>query len=188
VRWDTVAAWSGRTIHALAQWDLLSQSAAAAGSAPPFTEPPATGGLPPGPLAEVVEALTAHTGTPDRCFIGVWEGYGWLDRADPPWDGELALDQRTFLIRQGPIEGALGIGWAWPNGGFAQQPPTLIWPADRAWFVAGDVDLDSTYVGGSAALVMALLERPGLEVWPVEPGDDVSIGSDSINGNVRGSD
>jgi hypothetical protein len=181
VRWDAVAARSGRRLHALAQWDFLSRPTATASSAPPFVEPPATGGLPPEALAEVVKVLTAHTGTPDRYFIGVWEGYGWLDRADPSWDGELALDQRTFLIWQGPIEGASRIGWAWPNGGFAHQPPTLIWPADRAWFVAGDVDLDSTYVGGTAALITALLSHRGLEGWAVEPGDDVSIGSDAIN-------
>jgi hypothetical protein len=47
--------------------------------------------------------------------------------------------------------------------------------------VAGDVDLDSTYVGGTAVLITALLGHPGLEGWAVEPGDDVSIGSDAIN-------
>ena len=181
VRWDAVAAWSGRTIHAAAQWELLERPVGIADSAPPFNESPATGGLPPEPLAAVVEVLTAHTSTPDRCVIGVWEGYGWLDRADPTWDGELALDQRTFLIREGPIEDASRIGWAWPNGGFAQQPRALIWPADRAWFVAGDVDLDCTYVGGTATLATALIAHPDLEAWPVEPGDDVSIGSDRIN-------
>ena len=65
--------------------------------------------------------------------------------------------------------------------GFAQQPPALIWPADRAWFVAGDVDLDSTYVGGTAALITALLGHPGLEGWAVDATDDVSLGSDAIN-------
>ena len=55
-------------------------------------------------------------------------------------------------------------------------------PSDRAWFVAGDVDLDSTYIGGSAALVTAHLEQPGLEAWPVDASDRVSIDSDSFNG------
>jgi hypothetical protein len=181
VRWDAVAAWSGRTIHALAQWEFLERPVGIVASMPPFNEPPPTGGLPPASLARLLEVLTAHTGTPDHCFIGVWEGYGWLDRADPGWDRELALDQRTFLMRPGPIDGASGIGWAWPNDGFAQEPPTIIWPADRAWFVASDVDLDSTYVGGTSVLAAALIDHPDLEAWPVEPGDDVSIGSDAIN-------
>jgi hypothetical protein len=57
----------------------------------------------------------------------------------------------------------------------------LLWPADRAWFVAGDTDLDSTYVGGPAGLISALLADPDLEAWPVDAGDGVSYFSDTIN-------
>jgi hypothetical protein len=181
VRWEAVAAWSGRTIHALAQWEFLERPVGVPDPRPPFSEPPATGGLPPDELATLLDVLAAHTSTPERCYIGLWEGYGWLDPADPQWEVELPLDQRTYLVRQGPIDEASRVGWHWPGGGFSQEPPTLIWPADRAWFVASDVDLDSTYVGGTAGLVAALLGHPGLEGWAVEPGDDVSIGSDAIN-------
>ena len=61
------------------------------------------------------------------------------------------------------------------------EPPTLLWPADRAWFVASDPDLDSTYVGGSAVLIESLLHVAELEAWPVGPDDSVAIGSDVIN-------
>jgi hypothetical protein len=181
VRWEAVAAWSGRTIHALAQWELLERPVGVPDSGSPFAEAPATGGPPPGSLATLLDILAAHTSTPERCFIGLWEGYGWLDPADPQWEVELPLDQRTYRVRQGPIDEASRVGWHWPNGGFSQEPPTLIWPADRAWFVAGDVDLDSSYVGGTVALSTALLEHPDLEGWPVDPTDRVTIGSDSIN-------
>jgi hypothetical protein len=181
VRWDAVAAWSGRTIHALAQWEFLECPVGVPDSRTPFDEPPATGGPPPASLDALLDVIAAHTSTPERCFVGLWEGYGWLDRAVPPWDVELPLDQRTYLVRQGPIDEARRVGWQWPDGGFYQEPPTLIWPADRAWFVAGDVDLDSTYVGGTVALATALLEHPALEGWAVDPTDRVSIDSDAIN-------
>jgi hypothetical protein len=84
VRWDAVAAWSGRTIHALAQWELLSRPLGEARPGCPFGQPPADGGLPPEQLVELMNVLAAHTSTPDSCFIGVWEGYGWLDWAEPP--------------------------------------------------------------------------------------------------------
>jgi hypothetical protein len=181
VRWDAVAEWSGRTIHAHAQWEFLARPARVPVSRPPFAEPPPTGGLPPGSLAALLEVLAAHTDTPGHCRIGIWEGFGWLDRGEPDWEAELALDQRTYLVRQGTIDEARRVGWRWPNGGFSQEPPTLIWPADRAWFVAGDVDLDSTYIGGSVDLAAALLEHPSLEAWPIDPTDRVSIDSDTIN-------
>lgn len=171
VRWDAVAAWSGRTIHALAQWESLSRHLGDAGSGCPFVQPPATGGLPPQQLAILCDVLAGYTSTPNLCFIGVWEGYGWLEMADPSPASELRLEQRTFLVQQGPIEKAGHVGWRHPGGRFVPEPPTLCWPSDRAWFLAGDVDLDSTYIGGSAALVTALLAQPGIEAWPVDATD-----------------
>jgi hypothetical protein len=111
----------------------------------------------------------------------VWEGYGWL--ADSEWSGApaLVLDRRTFLVRSGPIGLALAVGPQGPGGPFVAAPPTLLRPADRAWFVASDPDLDSTYVGGSDVLIESLLELPELEAWAVEADDLVAIGSDAIN-------
>ena len=167
VRWATVATWAGREIHALAQWDLLSRPKAEPGAPAPFVAEPRTGGLPAGQLAALCALLRAHTATADQaaaadhCFIGVWEGYGWL--ADSEWSAApaLVLDQRTFLVRSGPLELALTLGFQVPAGPFVAEPPTLLWPADRAWFVASDPDLDSTYVGGSAVLIESLLHVRG---------------------------
>jgi hypothetical protein len=182
VRWDVVAAWSGRMIHALAQWEPLSRPIGEADPGCPFVQPPDTGGLPPQQLAALCGVLAAHTSTPDRCFIGEWEGYVWPEMADPSSASELRLDQRTFLVHQESIGTAGRIGWRDRGERFVQTPPTLIWPADRAWFVAGDVDLDSTYVGGSAEVVTLLIAEPDLEVWPVHATDRVTFDSDSING------
>ena len=187
VRWATVATWAGREIHALAQWDLLSRPKAEPGAPAPFVAEPRTGGLPAGQLAALCALLRAHTATADQaaaaddCFIGVWEGYGWL--ADSEWSAApgLVLDQRTFLVRSGPLALALTLGFQVPAGPFVAEPPTLLWPAGRGWFVASDPDLEATYVGGSAVLIEALLHVPELEAWPVGPDDLVAIGSDVIN-------
>jgi hypothetical protein len=181
VRWDAVAAWSGRTMHALAQWDPLSRPLHGTNGPPPFFEPPGTGGLPPERLATLCRVLAVHTSTPERCFAGMWEGYGSLDQVDASVP-ELRLDQRTFLVYEGPIETVGWIGRPDPAGASFRESPSLIWPVDRAWFVAGDVDLDSTYVGGRAALIAALIAAPGLEAWPISPTDRVTFDSDEING------
>jgi len=181
VRWDAVASWSGRTIHALAQWERISRPSGPAAPGRPFDREPRTGGLPPAQLGILCDRLARFTSTPQRCFAGVWEGYGWIEAAEPPLTRALRLDQREYLIVEGPLDVARRIGWRFPGGELAREPPTLLWPSDRAWFVAGDTDLDSTYVGGSADLISMLLTDPGLEAWPVEPGDDASSFSDVTN-------
>lgn len=94
---------------------------------------------------------------------------------------ELRLEQRAFLVAEGPIADATSVGWRHPDGPFQPEPPTLLWPADRTWFVASDPDLDSTYVGGSTSMIEALPATPGLEAWPIGSTDRVTFDSDTIN-------
>lgn len=82
---------------------------------------------------------------------------GWLATfADPAWE------QRA------------GLGWRadWP---FQGRTPNAIWPTEPhaapAWFVATDLDLDVTLVGGSAHLIGRLLAHPALEAERVRPTD-----------------
>jgi hypothetical protein len=180
VRWDAIAAWSGRTSHPLAEFVPLSRPAGEVASAAPFQRKPDLGGLPPVILEPLCELLAAHTQTPDQCYVGVWEGYGGLDLASPAL--RLRLPQRTHLVFGGPIAEVGRIGRTLPDGSRVREPPGIIWPADRAWFVASEVDLDSTFVGGSGRLMDALLADPKLESWPAQPTDRVTWDSDLING------
>lgn len=41
--------------------------------------------------------------------------------------------------------------------GLVVQTPLALWPEDRAWYLASEVDFDSTLIGGSRALVDDLL-------------------------------
>ncbi len=179
VRWESVAAWSGRSMHRLAQWDFLSVPVAASSREAPFAEAPDVGRLPKTVASTIVEVLVRHKRTPDDGFIGVWEGHAEPD-AEAMGPDVLDLDQRTFLVRHAPMSNAVEIGWR-GFGGFGSGSPTLLWPADRAWFVAGDVDLDSTYVGGTSDLIDDLLARSDLEAREVFPHDGVSLLSDEIN-------
>ncbi|HET9861587.1 MAG TPA: hypothetical protein VFQ19_17575 [Nocardioidaceae bacterium] len=51
--------------------------------------------------------------------------------------------------------------------------PNLIWPADHAWFVATEIDLPWTGIGGSTALIEDLFSAQDLDVEEVEPRDDL---------------
>jgi hypothetical protein len=71
-----------------------------------------------------------------------------------------------------------GMGWT----RFSTGPmPQLIWPSDRAWCVASEIDWDSTVVGGSRAAIDALLASDSLETFEVTADDDLSSEGDTIN-------
>jgi hypothetical protein len=181
VRWETVARWSGSVMHPLAQWESISLPVGSAAGRAPFVQQPRLGALPQNQLAKLCELLASYTATADLCYAGYWEGDGSVPYSDLDGALELALEERTFLVRTCSIETGVEVTWRLPGGIVGSLLPTLIWPSDRAWFVATDPDQDSTLVGGSGTLVAALLDYPGFEVWPVAAGD-LTLCDDPING------
>ena len=181
VRWDTVAAWAGRTMHALAQFGPLSppRDDTVVG-ARPFELRPDDGALPFLALRSLCDVLASHTTTPSACLVGVWEGRGWpeLRRFQTL---RLQLPERLFIVLEGPIDAVEHLGWSHFNGSFVREAPSIIWPADRAWFISTDVDQDSTYLGGTIDLVEALVADDRLEVWRVDPRDPITADGDTIN-------
>ena len=87
---------------------------------------------------------------------------------------KLRLPGRDFLVFAGPLESIFELGRQQepPLGeGFERHTPDLFWPADRAWFVGSDVDLDFTLVGGPGEVVDAILADPRLETAAVGEHD-----------------
>lgn len=98
-----------------------------------------------------------------------------------PTGPRVRLPERNYLLFEGPLDAASEMGW-WPTEQlFDPQSPNLFWPADHAWCVATEIDLDSTYVGGSTELIADLLADDRLEALPAEMTDDVTAGSDEVN-------
>jgi hypothetical protein len=154
--------------------------------------------------------LAEHTADPDRCYFGLCEiNHHPLVAAIEAEQGrqprlELPLG-RDHLILGGPLAAVVQIGDTDPpnvirafrvapgTGAPRERPepdptdpfwrdaPSLIWPADRSWFLASEVDFDSTAIGGSRALVEALLAAPGLEVFEVAPETRLTAFSDKVN-------
>jgi hypothetical protein len=164
-----------------------------------WPDPPDQGSLGLRPLRALCDLLAAHTPTPDRCFFGLWGG--WAQLQDPPAvarlgsEGEvppiltpaetaaprLQLPGRDYLVMAGALDAVEDL--ARYNGAdvWWSQSPNLIWPADRAWCVATDVDLDSTLVGGSAEAVKALLASAELEAFRTSFQASVQADSDHLN-------
>ena len=59
--------------------------------------------------------------------------------------------------------------------------PTFWWPEDRAWFVATEPDLASTYIGGRERAIARLASDSRLEVLEARLTDDLSTLADVAN-------
>ena len=225
VRWATVAAWSGGSAHAMAEFEPMARERGRPSVTRPFTTPPHDGALPSATLEALCDVLARRTTTPDRCHFGLWEGYGWIGSmaVEMRRAAKLGLPNRTYLLFEGPVVAVSDLGWwedhsdgsirmrvldrrsigfreramafVWPNkhetmshrppapsdATLHRESPNLIWPADRSWFVASEIDLDSTFVGGSTELINDLLADRRLEAWPASPADPVTADSDALN-------
>jgi len=148
------------------------------------------GRLSPEMLARLVEILAGFTTTPAECHFGLWEGFGDIygspsvalfgistgDALDSPpphvspafpravMNGpRLNLGRLSYLVFSGPLAQAGDWGAAdYPRGWGSRtiNSPNLMWPADRAWFVATEIDTTWTVVAGTRGLAAALREDP----------------------------
>lgn len=87
---------------------------------------------------------------------------------------------REYLLGTGPLEVVLELA----DDSVHERPGVPVsmwWPADHAWFVASEIDFDSTLVGGPSRLRDALLEHDRLEAFDVPADGVLSIGGDTIN-------
>ncbi|MFE7743580.1 hypothetical protein [Nocardia sp. NPDC057455] len=158
-------------------------------------------------LQRLCGILAEHTQTPDECYFGLWDGFGDIHGgstvvmafsedesvdlppaptvapAFPPHVLEgprLRIPARDYLLFRGPLAeagqwGAADLLPGWPR---TINSPNLIWPADRAWFVATEIDLPWTGIAGSAALIEAVRADAALDVEEVEPSSDLSYRRD----------
>jgi hypothetical protein len=116
------------------------------------------------------ELLAAHTQTLDDCYFALWEGWGFdYHVRQPPkfavTDGRLGRHpMREYFLFRGPLSdvGDWGDDFTGP-GDSAPFEPAFVWPADRAWCVANDVDPHYAGIAGDTALIEQLLADPRLD-------------------------
>jgi hypothetical protein len=72
---------------------------------------------------------------------------------------QVHLENRDCILFRGPVTAATAF-----RSEPMYQSPTLWWPTDRAWCVASELDIYSTYVAAPAAALHALIDHPALEV------------------------
>jgi hypothetical protein len=183
VRWAQIARANRKTVHPEMQFTRLigyrSRYSAGYPAEQPgvFDEAPAVGVLPADVAASLARTLAGHTATANHCWFAVWEGFGGLDEA---FDGRptFSLPQRAYHLARGPVTAA---SQSLESGRFGHRSCNLWWPDDQAWCVATDIDLDSTYVGGSQACIQEILADSELEAMPIAPTAGITADSDALN-------
>lgn len=210
VRWRDVAERAGTVLHPLAQWDSVVGPSPIDVGAPrtgvlPLVELAALAG----PLSAATatpEACLAAFWEGYGTLVGeqtvVFSRRGgrdpeWLSDSRPTgWEhpeiaaaGWLELPGRECLLFSLDVRTLADPGWAREAGfatasGTTVQTPLALWPDDRAWYLATEVDFDSTVIGGSRALVDAVLElseQGALEALPLPEVVDLSSLGDRVN-------
>jgi hypothetical protein len=168
VPWAEVAAHNGTDLHPLVRWDALLPGPVE--SQPPvWDDGPSEGHLPVALAVRLGSVLGRHTGTPADCLLGRWDGFGF-DLPDPDSPPRLLLRGGHDVVL---VRGAVGDATRNLAPEPHEQSANLWWPADRAWCVVTDIDLTSTYVGGSSDCIDELLGTPGIEAFPAAPDDPV---------------
>lgn len=167
--WAEVAAEQGRVMHPLAQW---------CGIYPPFNGTswtsevdPQSGSMPPA----IQEAVLEHCPATGDVSYAVWVGFGSWAEAD---DGPTVRGRGGYRLFTGPK----AVLSTWPGMESPwEQSANLVWPPDRTWCIATDIDWDTTLVAGDSGLAEALLADPRLETAEVAYTDDLSWRGDRVN-------
>lgn len=189
--WAEVADYFGATPHAQMQWDAIHREPKGRRYGKPFGVAngelssstqrtfiePAVGILPEAQFRALCEILARFTTAPDDCVFAVWDGWG-VPGLESRWQGasRLQLSDRTYYLLRGPIEAAACLSTS--NGCIGAS---LWWPVDRAWCVSTEIDLMSTYIGGSAACVSTLLSDNRIEAYPTALDHRVDRSGDTVN-------
>ncbi|HTZ88347.1 MAG TPA: hypothetical protein VMB05_16910 [Solirubrobacteraceae bacterium] len=209
VSWTEVAAANERKMHPAAEWGSITGSwKYQYRSTQPglWEQAPSTGELPREVASRLVSILVAHTRDPDHGYFGVWDGREageaiFLFKEGTPEDAKqrardehaaevaawrellesgasFTASDRTMHLLQGPLP---AIDEFYEGSGLLRDPPSLWWPGDNAWCVGTDIDLMTTYIGGSREAVEALLGDEKLEVLAVPDDQRITWDADTVN-------
>lgn len=175
VRWADVAAANATVAHPAMEWGSITglmEFFDEADQSPLWHGAPARGHLPESAARRIVAVLGRHTSTPEDCWFGVPSDHV-IHAAAPV----LSVNGAGFWLVRGPI----GLAAANMDDEPGEQSASLWWPADRAWCVATDLDLVTTYVGGRSACIEELLAEPALETARVPADQGITWVADRIN-------
>lgn len=133
---------------------------------PPEDEEPA--------LRQALTLLAQYTSTPEDAVVAIWEG--WTQGREPIAPG-LAIPNRRMLLFRGPLSLMRDApALAWDHRGRVLQEPHLVWPDDRSWVLACEVDEEVEFtVACASAAASGLMDVFGAGARCVGYGEKVPL-------------
>jgi hypothetical protein len=171
VSWNAVAQANNRIAHPAMEWGSLVGSWDLRSQPGLWDRRPDTGRLPVPTTEELSRALKQCSGV-DRVMYALWNGYAETHVENAAL---IELPHRPMYVIAGSIEDADR------PFGIPGRTANLWWASDRQWCVATDIDLMTTYVGGSAHCIGAIVGSDALEALPVSSDQRVTWDADTIN-------
>ncbi|SIS18623.1 hypothetical protein SAMN05445060_3359 [Williamsia sterculiae] len=202
IHWRDVAAVTGRRVHPLVQWWRLIDADEPVNPTSTMwrNDEPVMGELPLHDALALYELLIGVTGTPESVYFGFWNGYSgntgadtWVHAAHALWPteqpthiqrtptGTVSVPGRDFEVVSGSLLHAPHIAGYFDRNDGNPPSPNIMWPADHTWFVASEIDFDSTIVGCTDHVAATILDNAQLEAYPVGPEDSLQYDADTIN-------
>lgn len=174
VTWHEIAKANGRVAHPAMEWgSLLGTWNSANYRGGLQHQSPDEGTLPVAVANELSHILKQFTST-DRVMYALWNGYGIEVK-----DAELIeLPERPMYVIEGSIDSAANPFGLGPEN---QRTANLWWDCDQKWCVATEIDLVTTYVGGSHDCIEAILNNDLLEAMPVTSSQRITWDADTLN-------
>lgn len=152
-------------------------------------------------LRAVLDTLDRYTATPEQCYFCLWDGWGSdieggdevLIASEGAGAGprrlckapafprsvlngpKVTIPHRAYYLFRGALAdfGDWGAADMWPGQPRQHMPdPAFIWPADRTWCVANDVDPHWAGIGAETAAIDQLVADARIDVVPADPDQD----------------
>lgn len=120
-------------------------------------------------LGVILADLARYTGTPDDCYICIWDGWPSFDGDDPT--PKVSTPNRDYFL----FHGALTDFADWDAQietllhDIEAPTPAFVWPADHAWCVTCDVDPHFASIGASPGAIDRLVANPYVDVVADDP-------------------
>ncbi len=136
-----------------------------------WIEGPEEGCLEPELARSLQRMLAKFTVNSNPCWFGIWDGWGFLSETQRKAPS-ISTRDRSWLLFRAPLAAMEQSFFPDCTGHY---PANLVWPEDRSWCVATEIDLEATYIGGSEEFIAAVLEEPALESERVSVDDPLAM-------------
>lgn len=116
-----------------------------------------------------LSALARYSSSTNSCYVCVWEGDARFRDPELTRGPLVTLPHRRYVLFTGTLDD-LG-SWNDLFDSECNSAPAFVWPTDRRWCFASDVDPHWAGIGADADVIDQLVADSRLDVVPADPSE-----------------